>query len=460
MTGACDVSITGEDFDRLMHHLYPGEGDEHGAILKAGIVTVGDHLRLVVRSVELARPGIDYVEGKIGYRALHPAFIHRQITNCRDERLAYLAVHNHNCDDHVGFSGIDMASHERGYPALRDIGKGVPVGALVFGRRSAQADIWMPDGSRKELRELRVIGRSLKRLQPSPEYAVKASNEHDRQVRMFGMSGQAILKKSKVAVIGLGGIGSLVAEYLGRLGVGEMLLIDPDVIEDTNLSRVVGATSDDVTEKLLKTTIAKRHLREKADGNIIHAIAEDVSKRSISAQLRDCDFIFLAADSMRARLVFNALVHQYLIPGLQLGAKVRAGSTGALDDAMSAVREVRPGHGCLLCNQLIDPTQLALEAKTDQERKDQAYGAHTANPSVITLNAVSAAHAVNDFLFYYLGLREDDAAATYHHFHFLKQFPARVTPRKDPECRECGPQGRFARGDSVELPGIGSNGGE
>jgi hypothetical protein len=172
MTERCDVSITGEDFDRLMGHLYPGDDDEHGAILKAGIVTVGDRLRLVVRSVVLAKPGIDYVEGKIGYRALDPAFIHREITNCRDERLAYLAVHNHNCDNRVGFSGIDMASHERGYPALRDIGKGVPVGALVFGRRSAQADIWMPDGSRKELRELRVIGRSIRRLRPSPEMSM------------------------------------------------------------------------------------------------------------------------------------------------------------------------------------------------------------------------------------------------------------------------------------------------
>ena len=242
MTGTCDISISGDDFDLLMGHLYPGDGDEHGAILKAGIVTVGNRLRLVVRSVELARPGIDYVEGKIGYRALHPAFIHRQITNCRDERLAYLAVHNHNCDNRVAFSAIDMASHERGYPALRDIGKGVPVGALVFGRRSVQADIWMPDGSRQTLRELRAIGRSVKRLQPSPTSSKHMSVEHDRQILMLGASGQTILHRSKVAVIGLGGIGSLVAEYLGRLGVGELFLIDPDVIEDTNISRVVGAT--------------------------------------------------------------------------------------------------------------------------------------------------------------------------------------------------------------------------
>ena len=36
----------------------------------------------------------------------------------------------------------------------------------------------------------------------------------------------------------------------------------------------------------------------------------------------DCDYLFLAADTMRARLLFNAIVHQYLVPGVQVGAKV------------------------------------------------------------------------------------------------------------------------------------------
>ena len=74
-------------------------------------------------------------------------------------------------------------------------------------------------------------------------------------------------------------------------------------------------------------------------------------------------------------------------------------------EVMSANRPVRPGTGCLWCNQLIDPNQLAKEAKTDEERKAQAYGVEEPNPSVISLNAVSAAHAANDFLLDYLGLR-------------------------------------------------------
>ena len=269
---------------------------------------------------------------------------------------------------------------------------------------------------------------------------------------MFGAAGQALLAASKVGVIGLGGVGSLVAEYLARLGVGHLVLVDPDQIEDTNLSRVVGATAVDVESCQLKTEIAARHAREAARDAILEAVPEDVAKRSIALKLRDCDFIFLAADSMRARLLVNALVHQYLIPAVQIGAKVRASESGGLDDAMSAVRQLRPRHGCLWCNGLIDPTQLAIEAKTDQERKDQAYGINEPNPSVITLNAVGAAHAVNDFLFDFLDLREHSDEAAYRHFHFLTGAMQRVIPRSDPGCSECGH--RFGMGDALQLPTV------
>lgn len=450
MTSArCDVWISAEDHSRLMLHLFPGDGDEHGAVLRAGVVADGAELRLVVRDVVPARAGIDYVAGEHGYRALHPTFIHRQMVACRDQRLAYVAVHNHDCDDRVGFSRIDMASHERGYPALRDIGKGVPVGAMVFGRRSAEADLWLPDGSRRTLGELRVVGSTVQRFYPAPPRAPGADAALDRQIRMFGAAGQALLAASRVAVVGLGGIGSLIAEYVARLGVGEIVLVDDDHIEDVNLSRVVGATPADVEARLRKTQIAVRHLREASGARLVVA-GGDVAKDSVAARLRLCDFIFLAADSMRARLVVNALTHQYLIPSVQVGAKVRGGEDGTISEAMSAIRQIRPGHACLWCNGLIDSAQLAREAKSDEERKQQAYGVEEPNPSVITLNAVAAAHAVNDFLFDFLDLRPRVEDTAYRHFHFVRDALQRVSPRKDPDCREC--VGRLAKGDALELP--------
>src|SRR5206468_929463 len=146
----------------------------------------------------LAQEGIDYVEGKIGYRALTPKFIHRLITRARDERLVYLAVHNHGSDTAVGFSHIDLESHERGYPALLQIAKGMPVGALVCGRNSMQADIWMPEGRRVSLQKLSVVGRSIRSITPSQDSESETLETYDRQIRFLGKAGQRRLQRTKV----------------------------------------------------------------------------------------------------------------------------------------------------------------------------------------------------------------------------------------------------------------------
>jgi hypothetical protein len=386
---------------------------------------------------------------------LAPEFIHRFITRARDERLIYLAVHNHGSDRKVGFSGIDLRSHERGYPALLQIAKGMPVGALVLGRRAMQADLWMPDGRRCELEHASVVGMNIDHLAPRILQHLTAVDSHyERQIRVFGRAGQWRLGNAHVAVIGLGGIGSLVVEYLARLGVGRFTLVDDDIVEASNLSRIVGASLSDVMNRKLKGEIAERLILQANPSANIARLDADVAKASVADRLRTCDFIFLAADSMRARLVVNALVHQYLIPAVQLGSKIRANEKGRVIEVFSAIRPLRPGIGCLWCNQLIDPSLLAKEAKTDAERKAQAYGIEEPNPSVISLNAVSAAHAVNDFLMDYLGLRPENPLY-YKHIHALTGKLQLVEPRKDAECPECSKDGmRFGRGDGVDLPCI------
>lgn len=455
----CQITFAEADYDRLHAHLFPGDQDEHGAVVRAGLCVDGDRIRLLVRDIHSAREGSDYVPGRTGYRALHPKFIHQHITACRDQRWVYLAVHNHHSDLSVDFSEVDLESHEEGYPALLDIAEGMPVGALVLGLRSMEADLWLPNGERRSLSECRIVGSTIRRIYSSPrmQQALPHSTAFERQVRMFGQAGQATLGGSTVAVLGLGGIGSIVAEYLARLGVGRILLVDPDRLEDTNLSRVVGSTLKDAKCSTKKTSIAARHMQEIRRDSPGVEIDCDVAEQRVLWKLRNCDYIFLAADSMRARLVFNALVHQYLVPGVQLGAKITSHADGTIDDAMSVVRQVRPGGGCLWCNQLIDPTQLAIEAKSDEDRKAQAYGTDESNPSVIALNGVAASHAVNEFLFDFLALREPHRAIEYRHFHFLHEHNQRVMPRRDAHCSECGVQedSRLARGDGQPLPSIG-----
>ena len=110
-----------------------------------------------------------------------------------------------------------------------------------------------PDGARLALDEAVVVGNTIKRLTPSPGLLLReAEGSYDRQIRMFGKVGQTLLAKCRVAIIGLGGVGSLVAENLSRLGVGEFCLIDDDHVEESNLSRTFGATISDAREGIIR----------------------------------------------------------------------------------------------------------------------------------------------------------------------------------------------------------------
>jgi len=454
----CTLHIPQPLYERLMAHLFPGDFDEHGAVVAAGLAKTSSGYRLLARILFIAKDGEDYIEGKRGYRALNARFINRCITYCRDHHLIYLAVHNHGGTDSVGFSQVDYASHQRGYHALLDIARGMPVGALVFAERAVEADIWFPDGTRSALRHTVVLGSYLQHLWPSlPRFGELEHEElYHRQVLLFGKVGQAHLAKAKVGVIGLGGIGSLVNEYLARLGIGYLVLVDPDRIAESNFSRVVGVTVEDVISKSLKVDIAHRVAKQANPAVQAETISSDLVQEEVAKYLVDCDYLILAADSMRARLVFNALVQQHYIPGVQLGAKVSFDeNSGEIQAAYSVVRRIRPGLGCLLCNQLINPTKLAREWKSDAEREDQHYGTQMPNPSVITLNAVSAAYAANGFLFDYLGLGVNDSGdELYMRYDHLRNRQERIEPRCDTTCPECSPSdgSRLGMGDELALP--------
>ena len=454
----CAVIIPGSLFQKLMGHLFPGDFDEHGAIITAGFAKHGGEYRLFARELFIAREGIDYVAGTRGYRALTAQFIHRCITYCRDNRLVYLAVHNHGGSDSVAFSTVDFASHKRGYPALLDIARGMPVGALVFAENAAEADIWFPDGRRSSLRQVIVLGQRRRRLFHSPQRATAVHEErlYQRQVLLFGHEGQIDLERAKVAVIGLGGVGSLANEYLARLGVGHLVLVDPDRISESNFSRVIGSNVEDLASGAFKVDIAARVARQANPTIRLDIITDDIAKSRVASDLIGCDYLVLAADSMRARLVFNAIVQQYFIPGVQLGAKVNHDPmTGQVLAAFSVMRRVLPGEGCLWCNHLVDAATLAKEWKSDEERKEQNYGVALANPSVITLNSIAAAHAINDFMFTFLGLREADSGyMLYERFDHLKNRHEYIQPRWDTDCPECSATkgSRFGMGDASRLP--------
>ncbi|RWQ63236.1 MAG: hypothetical protein EOS85_35090 [Mesorhizobium sp.] len=198
-----------------------------------------------------------------------------------------------------------------------------------------------------------------------------------------------------------------------------------------------------------KVKIASRVIRAANRSAIVEALQADVLQPHVAARLLDCDYLFLAADTM---LLINAIVHQYLIPGVQVGSKVvHNKDTGQLTGVHTIIRPITPECGCLWCNQLINRAKLQEEAQTERERNAQRYvdEQQVASPSVITLNAVGAAQAANEFLFYMTGLTNGDASTAYMRFDPRARHVSLDSPRRSFDCTECGngSKGRLARGD-------------
>jgi hypothetical protein len=189
----------------------------------------------------------------------------------------------------------------------------------------------------------------------------------------------------------------------------------------------------------------------------VHAIAASVVDDRVARQVLTCDVLILAADTMQARLVVNAVVHQYLLPCYQIGSKVQVDKeTGAVLDVFSVVRPIQPGgSGCLLCNGLINADRLAEEALSKDERRAQRYvdEQDVVAPSVITVNAVGTAIACNEVMMRAVGLRTDQTG-DYVYVDARTGTTRHEVPRRDSDCLECGhgSTSRLARGDSRRLP--------
>jgi len=151
-------------------------------------------------------------------------------------------------------------------------------------------------------------------------------------------------------------------------------------------------------------------------------------------------------------------VHQFLIPGVQLGSRIQSdAATGDLVNVHTTVRLVTPEVGCLLCNGAVSPARLREESVSPEvRRRRQKYTDEPdlVAPSVITLNALTASQAANDFMFYMTGMTAPDAFDGYLQAHPLARRVKSVRPRRDELCPDCGRDigSRRARGDGALIP--------
>ncbi len=79
-----EFRIDDKMYSELRAHLFPGDDDEHGAVIAVSVCRVGSLTRLLARKLFLAKDGVDYVPGKHGYRALTAQFVAEVADYCAD----------------------------------------------------------------------------------------------------------------------------------------------------------------------------------------------------------------------------------------------------------------------------------------------------------------------------------------------------------------------------------------
>ncbi|HYB23530.1 MAG TPA: ThiF family adenylyltransferase [Solirubrobacteraceae bacterium] len=451
-----ELRIPAGDYERLHAHLFPGDRDEHGAILLAGEHHTDTRTTLAVRETHLLDPH-EFPPGTHGYRQFAPGALARLGNRAAQERLALVTVHSHpGAGERNSLSRDDLVAHERVFPHLLDITDAASVTGVALGEASAAGESWHTNGSRRELAHVKVLGANVWTLRPSPPKHHRGDLERfDRQVLLFGAAGQARLRGLHVGVLGAGGGGSILIEQLAHLGVGQITTVDPDIVKRHNLSRIIGASERDARNKRKKVHVARDHVQRIDPSIRFNAIDGDISHSHVAEQLLDCDYLLLATDTATARLVANAIAQSFLIPLIQIGAKVELRSNGDIEQIYTAVRPVLPRHGCLSCAGLIDPILLQREAATPEQRAQQNYLGQEdiADPSVTTLNAAAAAGALNVLLMSVIGQADEHLAE--HRITITRE--GRIlttTPKRDPDCRWCGngESSRYARADTSLLP--------
>ncbi len=152
-------------------------------------------------------------------------------------------------------------------------------------------------------------------------------------LRLYGPQGLAKLRAARVAVIGIGGVGSWAAEALARSGVGRLRLVDLDHVAESNINRQVHALEDTLGMAKVDAMAARiRSIDPAAEVEAVDAFLEPETAEQLVA---GCDFVIDAADQMRAKL---ALVLACRHAGIAL--LVSGGAGGKRDPARIHVADL------------------------------------------------------------------------------------------------------------------------
>ncbi len=456
MSYVVSLTVCDSHYNVLKQHLFPGDGKEAAAMALCGRQSSLDRTRLLLREVHpvpyaiCTRRETDSISWPVEW-------LDDLVDRAAAEDLSLVKFHSHPID-YRQFSSVDDRSDARLFPGIHAlVDRDIPHASVVllpdgsmFGRTVG------PEGEFTPLATINMVGDDLAFWRPKAPRSLHHSTGVGRNTPAFGRAMSAELCQLSAAVVGCSGTGSIVVEQLARLGLGRLILIDPERVEVKNLNRIVNATWQDAIDGREKVEVARRAIAAVGLGTAVESHHGNLVDRKIVQAVANADLIFGCVDSAEARDVLNRISSQYLLPYFDVGVRIGALPDGTIDQIDGVIHYVKPAGASLLSRSAYRPSQVAADALRRanpalyDERRREKYieGADEEMPAVISLNMTMASLVVNECLARLYRTRNQPN----HHYAFQRVNLAEMEIETEPEGAPC-PAFRplVGRGDTEPL---------
>ncbi len=285
-----------------------------------------------------------------------PDYFSRALRAATDGGTGLAFMHSHPGPGWQGLNAIDSET-EGDVLAYPSGATDLPLLGLTLGSDGYwSARFWERDGRKMRCRwcdKVRIVGpRSYRldfndNLRPIPQ----RRNILKRTIDAWGHKAQSDISRLKVGIIGLGSGGSVVAEAVARIGVGQFVLIDHDKVKEHNLDRLLNATVQDIGRP--KVDVAAEAIRRNGTAERIQigTISTSIQDEMAYLAALDCDILFGCVDRPVPLEVLNYAANSHLIPVISGGVEVQTNPRNdGLFSAHWRAHTVTPYHQCLRCN--------------------------------------------------------------------------------------------------------------
>lgn len=171
--------------------------------------------------------------------------------------------------------------------------------------------------------------------------SLEVQRRFEKQLAMpeIGAEGQARLMEAKVAIIGCGALGCAQADLLARAGVGAIALVDPDVVDVSNLHRQILFDQDDAVRRRFKVDAAKERLDAVKSGTRVDAFRTLATAENLPELVAGAQLVLDATDLVSSRRDIDAACRHLGLPWIYGGVMGTRGT----------VMCVPAGSPCLSC---------------------------------------------------------------------------------------------------------------